>query len=100
MAVTDSSLRELKSALRDTLSENDAIVNHAEANREEGGPDIQVEAKHIEGFRANLAKARDLREQIEALEGQKEMQDWASASSEEPEAVSYTHLTLPTICSV
>ena len=85
MAVQDSHLRELKSALRDTLSENDAIVNHAEANREEGGPDIQVEAKHIEGFRANLAKARDLREQIEALEGQKEMQDWASASSEEPE---------------
>ena len=75
MAVQDSHLRELKSALRDTLAENDAIVNHAEANREEGGPDIQVEAKHIEGFRTNLAKARDLREQIEAFEGQKEIQN-------------------------
>ena len=82
MAVQDSHLRELKSALRDTLADNDAIVNHAEANREEGGPDIQVEAKHIEGFRTNLTKARELREQIEALEGQKEIQDWASESSE------------------
>jgi HK97 family phage major capsid protein len=86
MAVQDSHLRELKAALRDTLSENDAIVNHAEANREEGGPDIQVDVKHIEGFRTNLSKARELREQIEALEGQKEMQDWASASTE-PEVV-------------
>ncbi len=87
MAVTDSHLRELKTALRDTLAENDAIVNSAEANREEGGPDIQVDAKHINGFRANLTKARDLREQIEAMEGQKEMQDWASASPEQPEIV-------------
>ena len=85
MAVQNSHLRELKGALRDVLAENEAIVDHAEANREEGGPDIQVEGKHIEGFRTNLTKARDLREQIEALEGQKEMQDWASASSEEPE---------------
>lgn len=86
MAVQDSHLRELKAALRDSLAENDAIVAHAEDNREEGGPDIQVDVKHIEGFRANLSKARDLREQIEALEGQKEMQDWASASTE-PEVV-------------
>jgi HK97 family phage major capsid protein len=87
MAIQDSHLRELKTALRDTLSENDAIVDHAEAGREEGGPDIQVEGKHLQGFRANLTKARDLREQIEALEGQKEMQDWASASTPEPEVV-------------
>ena len=87
MAIQDSHLRELKTALRDTLSENDAIVEHAEAGREEGGPDIQVEAKHLEGFRTNLTKARELREQIEALEGQKEMQDWASASTEQPEVV-------------
>lgn len=80
MSVQDSQLRELKSALRDTLAENDAIVAHAEANREEGGPEIQVEAKHIEGFRSNLSKARELREQIEVLEGQKELQDWASES--------------------
>ena len=86
MAVQDSHLRELKTALRDTLSENDAIVDHAEAGREEGGPDIQVEAKHLQGFRANLTKARELREQIEALEGQKEMQDWASASTQ-PEVI-------------
>ena len=59
MSVQDSQLRELKSALRDTLAENDAIVAHAEANREEGGPEIQVEAKHIEGFRSNLSKARE-----------------------------------------
>ena len=88
MAIQDSHLRELKTALRDTLSENDAIVEHAEANREEGGPDIQVEGKHLQGFRANLTKARELREQIEALEGQKEMQDWASVSTEQPEVVS------------
>jgi HK97 family phage major capsid protein len=87
MAIQDSHLRELKTALRDTLSDNDAIVDHAEAGREAGGPDIQVEAKHLEGFRSNLSKARELREQIEALEGQKEMQDWASASTEQPEIV-------------
>ena len=87
MAIQDSHLRELKTALRDTLSDNDAIVDHAEAGREEGGPDIQVEAKHLQGFRSNLTKARELREQIEALEGQKEMQDWASASTEQPEVV-------------
>jgi HK97 family phage major capsid protein len=95
MAVTDSHLRELKSALRDTLSENDAIVDSAEAGREEGGPDIQVDAKHIQGFRANLTKARDLREQIEALEGQKEMQDWASASTEQPEIVAESKEATP-----
>ena len=67
MSVQDSQLRELKSALRDTLAENDAIVAHAEANREEGGPEIQVEAKHIEGFRSNLSKAREIRDQIEVL---------------------------------
>jgi len=78
MSVQDSQLRELKSVLRDTLAENDAIVAHAEANREEGGPEIQVEAKHIEGFRSNLSKARGIREQIEVLEGQKELHDWAS----------------------
>lgn len=86
MSVQDSQLRELKSALRDTLAENDAIVAHAEANREEGGPEIQVEAKHIEGFRSNLSKARELREQIEVLEGQKELEDWAS-ESHAPEVV-------------
>jgi HK97 family phage major capsid protein len=96
MTVTDSHLRELKAALRDTLSENDAIVDHAEAGREEGGPDIQVDAKHIQGFRANLTKARDLRDQIEALEGQKEMQDWASASTEQPEIIAESkEATLP-----
>ena len=95
MAVTDSHLRELKTALRDTLAENDAIVNSAEANREEGGPDIQVDAKHIQGFRANLTKARDLREQIEAMEGQKEMQDWASASPEQPEIVAESKEATP-----
>ena len=96
MAVTDSHLRELKTALRDTLSENDAIVDSAEAGREEGGPDIQVDAKHIQGFCANLNKARDLRDQIEALEGQKEMQEWASASTEQPEIIAESkEATLP-----
>lgn len=94
MAIQNSHLRELKTALRDTLSENDAIVEHAEANREDGGPDIQVEGKHLQGFRANLSKARELREQIEALEGQKEMQDWASAS-DEPEVVAEAKEAFP-----
>ncbi len=85
MAVSDSHLRELKTALRDTLSDNDAIVAHAEANREEGGPDIQVDAKHLTSFRENLGKARELRDQIEALEGQKEMQDWATEAPSAPE---------------
>lgn len=76
MAV-DSHLKGLKSALRDTLADNDSIVAHAEAGREEGGPDIQVEAKHLTSFRENLTKARGLREQIETMEGQKEMADWA-----------------------
>ena len=43
MAIQDSHLRELKTALRDTLSENDAIVEHAEANREEGDGNFDVE---------------------------------------------------------
>ena len=50
MAV-DSHLKGLKSTLRDVLADNDAIVAHAEDTREEGGPDIQVEAKHLTTFR-------------------------------------------------
>ena len=87
MAV-DSRLRDLKATLRDTLAENDAIVAHAEDGREEGGPDIQVEAKHLTSFRENLNKARGLREEIEALEGQKEMADWAHEATAAPETVS------------
>jgi HK97 family phage major capsid protein len=74
---TDGRLKELKSALRDVLADNDAIVNHAAANREEGGPEIQVEAKHVQSFQANLAKAREIRAEIEALEGMGEIRSWA-----------------------
>jgi len=84
MAV-DSRIRDLKASLRDALAENDAIVDHAEAGREEGGPDIQVEAKHLTSFRENLNKARGLREEIEVLEGQKEMADWAHEAPAAPE---------------
>lgn len=74
---TDGRLKELKSALRDVLADNDAIVNHAAANREEGGPEIQVEAKHVQAFQSNLAKAREIRAEIEALEGMGEIRSWA-----------------------
>jgi HK97 family phage major capsid protein len=74
---TDGRMKELKSALRDVLADNDAIVNHASANREEGGPEIQVEAKHVQAFQANLAKAREIRAEIEALEGMGEIRSWA-----------------------
>ena len=74
---TDSRLKELKSALRAVLADNDAIVDHAGATREEGGPEVQVQAKHVEAFRGNLAKAREIRAEIEALEGMGEIRSWA-----------------------
>lgn len=73
----DSRIKELKSALKSVLSENDAIVTHVDSNREEGGPEIQAEVKHVEAFRANLAKAREIRAEIEALEGMGEVKSWA-----------------------
>ena len=77
----DSRLKELKGALKDVLAQNDTIVDHVEANREEGGPEVQVEVKHVEAFRSGLAKAREIRSEIEALEGHEEVKAWASASS-------------------
>tara|TARA_B100000902_G_scaffold400049_1_gene475184 strand:- start:741 stop:2009 length:1269 start_codon:yes stop_codon:yes gene_type:complete len=94
MAV-DSHLKGLKSTLRDVLADNDTIVAHAEANREEGGPDIQVEAKHLTSFRENLGKARSLREQIEALEGQKEMADWAEETPAPEAAPAFEAKSVP-----
>ena len=76
---TDSRLKELKSALREVLADNDAIVTHAGATREEGGPEVQVQAKHVEAFRGNLAKAREIRAEIEVLEGMGEIRSWAEA---------------------
>ena len=81
----DSRLKELKGALKDVLAQNDAIVDHVEANREEGGPEVQVEAKHVEAFRSGLAKAREIRSEIEALEGLQEVKAWAAGS--QPAAV-------------
>lgn len=95
MAV-DSRIRDLKASLRDALAENDAIVDHAEAGREEGGPDIQVEAKHLTSFRENLNKARGLREEIEALEGQKEMADWAHEAPAAPQTHTEAKSIIPT----
>lgn len=77
----DSRLKELKSALKDVLAQNDSIVDHVEANREEGGPEVQVEAKHVEAFRSGLAKAREIRSEIEALEGLSEVKAWAAGST-------------------
>ena len=78
---TNSRLKELKGALKDVLASNDQIVDHVEANREEGGPEVQVEAKHVEAFRSGLAKAREIRSEIEALEGLSEVKAWAENSS-------------------
>lgn len=77
----DSRLKELKSALREVLADNDRIVEHADTNREEGGPDVQVEAKHATAFRNNLTKAREIRAEIEALEGISEVRAWAEGMS-------------------
>ena len=90
----DSRLKELKSALKDVLAQNDAIVDHVEANREEGGPEVQVEAKHVEAFRSGLAKAREIRSEIEALEGLNEVKAWAAGSSA-PVAAAPKSLYLP-----
>lgn len=84
----DSRLKELKGALKDVLAQNDSIVDHVEANREEGGPEVQVEAKHVEAFRSGLAKAREIRSEIEALEGLNEVKAWAAGSSAAPAAPS------------
>lgn len=73
----DSRLKELKSALREVLADNDRIVEHADTNREAGGPDVQVEAKHAVAFRNNLTKAREIRAEIESLEGISEVRAWA-----------------------
>lgn len=78
---TNSRLKELKGALKDVLAKNDEIVNHVEANREEGGPEVQVEVKHVEAFRSGLAKAREIRAEIEALEGHEEVKAWAAGTS-------------------
>lgn len=78
---TNSRLKELKGALKDVLAANDEIVNHVDANREEGGPEVQVEVKHVEAFRSGLAKAREIRSEIEALEGHEEVKAWAAGSS-------------------
>jgi len=77
---TNSRLKELKGALKDVLAANDEIVNHVEANREEGGPEVQVEIKHVEAFRSGLTKAREIRSEIEALEGHEEVKAWAAGS--------------------
>ncbi len=77
---TNSRLKELKGALKDVLAANDEIVNHVEANREEGGPEVQVEIKHVEAFRSGLTKAREIRAEIEALEGHEEVKAWAAGS--------------------
>lgn len=77
----DSRLKELKSALKDVLAKNDEIVDHVESNREEGGPEVQVEMKHVEAFRDGLAKAREIRAEIEALEGLSEVKAWAAGST-------------------
>ena len=74
---TDSRLKELKSALREVLADNDEIVNNAGATREEGGPEVQVQVKHVEAFRKNLGKAQEIRAEIEALEGMGEIRSWA-----------------------
>jgi HK97 family phage major capsid protein len=89
----DGRLKELKSALKNVLAENDQIVSHADANREEGGPEVQVEAKHVDAFRSNLTKAREIRAEIEALEGMREVREWAEAA-ETPSAAK-SGLVLP-----
>jgi HK97 family phage major capsid protein len=76
----DSRLKELKSALKDVLADNDRIVENVEANREEGGPEVQVEMKHVEAFRSGLSKAREIRAEIEALEGLSEVKAWAAGT--------------------
>jgi len=91
---TNSRLKELKGALKDVLAKNDEIVNHVDANREEGGPEVQVEVKHVEAFRSGLAKAREIRAEIEALEGHEEVKAWAAGSSA-PAAMTSKNLWTP-----
>jgi len=76
----DSRLKELKGALKNVIAENDSIVMHVESNREEGAAEVQAEVKHVEAFRSNLAKAREIRAEIEALEGLSEVKSWATGS--------------------
>lgn len=89
----NSRIQELKSALKTVLADNDAIVNHVDSNREEGGPEIQAEVKHVEAFRANLAKAREIRSEIEALEGFDEVKSWAAGAEAPAQSSSFA---LPT----
>lgn len=92
---TNSRLKELKGALKDVLAANDEIVNHVEANREEGGPEVQVESKHVEAFRSGLTKAREIRSEIEALEGHEEVKAWAAGTISAPAAATSSNLWTP-----
>lgn len=92
---TNSRLKELKGALKDVLAANDEIVNHVDANREEGGPEVQVEVKHVEAFRSGLAKAREIRSEIEALEGHEEVKAWAAGTTSAPAAATSSNLWTP-----
>lgn len=92
---TNSRLKELKGALKDVLAANDEIVNHVDANREEGGPEVQVEVKHVEAFRSGLAKAREIRSEIEALEGHEEVKAWAAGTISAPAAATSSNLWTP-----
>lgn len=91
---TNSRLKELKGVLKEQIAANDAIVSHVEANREEGGPEVQIEAKHVEAFRQGLAKAREIRTEIEALEGHEEVKAWAAGTTSAP-AVTSSNLWTP-----
>ena len=92
---TNSRLKELKGVLKETLAANDEIVNHVEANREEGGPEVQVESKHVEAFRQGLAKAREIRTEIEALEGHEEVKAWAAGTNSAAVAATPSNLWTP-----
>ena len=65
-----------------------------------------LERRRIFPLRSTMAKStlrpyptKVLLAWAEAISGNEEFRDWLMGS-EYPESVSYTHLTLPTICSV
>ena len=80
MSDSPSRLRELKGALSEKLNENEQIVDSL---KEQDGTPI-IEGKHFKAFQANLADSREIRAEIEALEGHNELKTWAEAPASSP----------------
>lgn len=77
--------KELKDSLTTVLKENEEIVqgfkvtNGDDPNGNGDGHTVEVEPAQRDKFRANLEKAREIREMLSEVSQQREFQDWATS---------------------